>query len=87
MYFMPLWRAMMSPRGISRERSEMRSDLSSCSSKLSKLRIAVIKIYMISLSYKMLWLGRGLKSRSISYLLKKVSKIKKSKLKWGINNQ
>jgi hypothetical protein len=77
----------MPPSGTSRKRSEMRSDLSSCSSKLSKLRIAVIIICRRSSSYKKLWPGRGLKSRSISYLLKKVRKIIKRKLKWGINNQ
>ena len=72
MYFMPLWRVMMSPSGTLREMSKIRSDLSSCCRKLSKLRIAVIIICRRSGSYKKRWPGRGLKLRIISKLLRKV---------------
>ena len=83
-YFMPLWKAKMSLSRTSRKRSEMTIDLRGCS---SFLRIAVIRIYEISLSYKKQWQRRRLKSRSISKLLRKIRDSLRIAFKWGINDQ
>ena len=83
-YSMPLWKAKTSLSATLRRRSEMTIDLSGCS---SFLRIAVIRTCDISLSYKKRWPDRGLKSRRISKLLRKIRDSLRIALKLGINYQ